>query len=279
MRGNTGGFGGPRLEPAHCHFVYVPSAEAGPRAKTRAFGWGSLRAAGPGAPRQVSTVTSSQQGAHPGRSSGAPGTEPRGCVAFSSRPLCQRAAQGGLPRPCGRPPMGAFGCQPCDGKPRAPPCASRGAPGSPVSCPRPDRRELRSARSGRRSRWTALRRPDPAPPKTARLTLLQGWPRTSSHGCRFASVCPMPRAAGDRRVTARRSCATPAHLGGQATACSYALTFTGGEWGQKSALDPRARLCAPRSVGTFPSVHQAAVGVDSGLVRICVMVQRVRTLE
>lgn len=191
----------------------------------------------------------------------------------------QRAAQGGLPRPCGRPPMGAFGCQPCDGKPRAPPCASRGAPGSPVSCPRPDRRELRSARSGRRSRWTALRRPDPAPPKTARLTLLQGWPRTSSHGCRFASVCPMPRAAGDRRVTARRSCATPAHLGGQATACSYALTFTGGEWGQKSALDPRARLCAPRSVGTFPSVHQAAVGVDSGLVRICVMVQRARTLE
>lgn len=72
MRGNTGGFGGPRLEPAHCHFVYVPSAEAGPRAKTRAFGWGSLRAPGPGAPRQVSTVTSSQQGAPPGRSSGGP---------------------------------------------------------------------------------------------------------------------------------------------------------------------------------------------------------------
>lgn len=121
--------------------------------------------------------------------------------------------------------------------------------------------------------------PPLALPKTVRLTLLQGWPRTSSHGCRFASVCPMPRAAGDRRVTARRSCATPAHLGGQATACSYALTFTGGEWGQKSALDPRARLCAPRSVGTFPSVHQAAVGVDSGLVHICVMVQRARTSE
>lgn len=258
MRGNTGGFGGPRLEPAHCHFVYVPSAEAGPRAKTRAFGWGSLRAPGPGAPRQVSTVTSSQQGAPPGRSSGAPGTEPRGCALRSARAHCAS----------GRLREDFLGH-----------AAGRGAPGSPVSCPRPDRRELRSARSGRRSRWTALRRPDPAPPKTVRLTLLQGWPRTSSHGCRFASVCPMPRAAGDRRVTARRSCATPAHLGGQATACSYALTFTGGEWGQKSALDPRPRLCAPRSVGTFPSVHQAAVGVDSGLVRICVMVQRARTLE
>lgn len=88
MRGNTGGFGGPRLEPAHCHFVYVPSAEAGPRAKTRAFGWGSLRAPGPGAPRQVSTVTSSQQGAPPGRSSGAPGTEPRGCALRSARAHC-----------------------------------------------------------------------------------------------------------------------------------------------------------------------------------------------
>lgn len=98
---------------------------------------------------------------------------------------------------------------------RETPCPALRVPrsaGLPVSCPRPVRRELRSARSGRRSRWTALRRPDPAPPKTARLTLLQGWPRTSSHGCRFASVCPMPRAAGDRRVTARRSCATPAHL-------------------------------------------------------------------
>lgn len=70
---------------------------------------------------------------------------PRLRVAFSSRPLCQRAAQGGLPRPCGRPPMGGFGCQPCDGNPvprparpaerRAPPCPDP-APIAVSSAPR-----------------------------------------------------------------------------------------------------------------------------------------------
>lgn len=138
MRGNTGGFGGPRLEPAHCHFVYVPSAEAGPRAKTRAFEWGSLRAPGPGAPRQVSTVTSSQQGAPPGRSSGAPGTEPRGSALRSARAHCAsgRLREDFLGHAAGRP-WEALAVSPATGKPVPRPArpAERRAPPCPVPTP------------------------------------------------------------------------------------------------------------------------------------------------
>lgn len=131
----------------------------------------------------------------------ATGTEPRGCVALGSRPLCQQATPRGLPWARSRPPLGGFGRQPCSGKPRVAPCAFLRAPGLTCSLSLPA--FTVSSVPGRWHRpWTAPRPPDAVPLKTVRLALLRGRPQAFSHGGRFTSVCPMPREPGDRRGTA-----------------------------------------------------------------------------
>lgn len=129
------------------------------------------------------------------------GTEPRGCVALGSRPLCQQATPGGLPRAPSRPPLGGFGRQPCSGKPRVAPCAFLRAPGLTCALSAPAF-TVSSVRGRWHCPWTAPRPPDAVPLKTVRLALLQGRPQALSHGGRFTSVCPMPREPGDRRGTA-----------------------------------------------------------------------------